>query len=282
MRAAAVQLNSTGDTERNLASADRLVREAFQRGAELVVLPEKWSVLGTAEELAAGAQALDGPAISWARSVARETGIDLIAGSIVERVPGQEKTRNTSVHIAPDGELRAIYRKLHMFDVEVEDTLYAESAHEQPGDQVVLSELAGGVPVGMSICYDLRFPELYRMLSARGAAVISVPSAFTVATTRDHWGILLRARAIENQCFVVAANQFGSHGGGYRSGGRSMIVDPWGLVLASAPDSEAVILADLDLAALKTIRRRFPALSHRREDVYGFAAATPDPAGASR
>ena len=270
MRAGAVQLNSTDDTDRNLATADRLVRAAVARGAELVVLPEKWTVLGTGDQLLAGAQSIDGPAIEWARATAREFGIDLVAGSIVERVPGQEKTSNTSVHVGPDGEVRAVYRKLHMFDVEVDGTVYAESEHEEPGDEVVTSVLAGDVRLGMSICYDLRFPELYRSLAAD---VVSVPSAFTLATTRDHWEILLRARAIENQCFIVAPNQIGEHPGGYRSGGRSMIVDPWGLVLAGAPDTETAIVAELDFDRLGEVRRRLPALSHRRPEVYAHGNA---------
>jgi deaminated glutathione amidase len=269
VRAGAVQLTSTEDTDRNLATADALVREAAARGAELVVLPEKWSVLGTGEHLAAGAQPLDGPAISWAKSVAGELGIDIVVGSIVERVPGREKTSNTSVHVGPDGAVKATYRKLHMFDVEVDGTVYAESEHEQAGDEVVVSDLADGTVLGMSICYDVRFPELYRLLAMRGAELVSVPSAFTLATTRDHWEVLLRARAIENQCFVVAPNQIGTHPGGYRSGGRSMIVDPWGLVLATAPDVETAIVADLDPGVLRDVRRRLPALTHRRPGVYG-------------
>jgi predicted amidohydrolase len=273
MRAGAVQLNSTEDTDRNLATADRLVRAAVARGAELVVLPEKWTVLGTGDQLAAGAQPLDGQAISWARDIASELGIDLVAGSIVERVAGREKTSNTSVHIGPAGELRAVYRKLHMFDVEVDGTVYAESDREEPGSEVVLSELGDGTTLGMSICYDVRFPELYRALAVRGAEVISVPSAFTLATTRDHWQVLLRARAIEDQVFVVAANQIGEHPGGYRSGGRSLIADPWGLVLACAPDTETAIVADLDLSNLQDIRRRLPSLTHRRPEVYEQRAA---------
>ncbi|MGN6170988.1 MAG: carbon-nitrogen hydrolase family protein [Solirubrobacteraceae bacterium] len=282
MRIAAVQLSSTEDTERNLAKADLLARDAIGRGAELVVLPEKWTVLGSSEQLEAGAQPLDGPAISWAQSTAREFGVDIVAGSIAERVPGLEKNQNTSVHVGPDGQVRAVYHKLHMFDVEIDGMLYAESAQEQAGEEVVVSRLADGRGLGMTICYDLRFPELYRMLAARGAEIISVPSAFTVPTTRDHWEILLRARAIENQCFIVAANQFGTHGGGYRSGGRSMIVDPWGIVLASAPDTEGVILAELNFDQLHAVRRRIPVFSHRRKDVYGFAEAVADPSGAAR
>jgi predicted amidohydrolase len=244
LRAAAVQLNSTADRQRNLDAADRLTRAAAAAGAQLVVLPEKWAVLGSPEQTAAGAEPLDGPAIQWARAIAGELGIDLIAGSIAERVDGAEKGRNTSVHIGPDGELQAVYHKIHMFDVEVGGRAYRESEHEEPGDEVVVSATGGGVELGLSICYDLRFPELYRALAVRGARVLVVPSAFTLATTREHWEVLLRARAIEDQAFVVAANQIGEHAPGYRSGGRSMIVDPWGLVLAQAPDSETFVIAN--------------------------------------
>jgi deaminated glutathione amidase len=274
VRAAAIQLNSTEDIDRNLDTADRLVREAAGRGTELVVLPEKWNVLGRGEALRAAAEPIgDGRVSRWAHGLAVELGIDLVAGSFVERREGQEKTANTSLHFNPDGRLRGIYRKLHMFDVEVDGVTYAESAHEQAGDEVVVSELAGGVRIGLSICYDVRFPELYRTLSERGAEVIAVPSAFTLATTRDHWEVLLRARAIENQCFVIAANQIGVSPPGNRSGGRSLIADPWGIVLATAPDTECAIVADLDFETLRDVRRRLPALEHRRHDVYAREAA---------
>src|SRR5947209_11443797 len=167
MRAGAVQLNTTEDTARNLEAADRLVREAVSDGAEVVVLPEKWNLLGRSEQMAAGAEPLDGPSIQWARQIAKELQIDLVAGSIMERVPGADKHANTSVHVGPDGELRAVYRKLHMFDVEVDGMTYAESRNEQAGDEVVVSTLGNGVRVGLSICYDIRFPELYRALSAQ-------------------------------------------------------------------------------------------------------------------
>jgi len=272
MRAAAVQMNATEDLDRNLSSADRLVREAASRGAELVVLPEKWNVLGSADAIAAAAQPLDGEIVRWARELAAELGIDLLAGSIIEDAPGHERTFNTSVHTNRAGELRAVYRKLHMFDVEVDGHVYTESAREQPGEEVVSTELSNGVQLGMSICYDLRFPELYRELSARGAEIITIPAAFTLATTRDHWEVLVRARAIENQCFAIAANQIGSHPGGHRSGGRSMIVDPWGLVLACAADAECAIVAELDFALLRDVRRRLPALEHRRPEIYAARA----------
>jgi deaminated glutathione amidase len=267
--AGAVQLNSTEDTQRNLATADRLVRAAAARGARLIVLPEKWSVLGTPEQLAAGAEPLDGRCITWARDTAAELSIDLVAGSIVERLDGGEGRANTSVHVGPDGEIKAVYRKLHMFDVEVDGVRYAESDQEQAGDEVVCTRLADGTELGLSICYDVRFPELYRALATRSAKVVAIPSAFTLATTRDHWEVLIRARAIENQCFVVAANQIGTHPPGHRSGGRSLIVDPWGLVLAGAPDTETAIVAELDWTRLQDVRRRLPALTHRRPEVYG-------------
>jgi predicted amidohydrolase len=265
--AAAVQLNATDDAERNRATAERLVREAARRGARLVLLPEKWNRLGSAEAMLAGAEPLDGPSLTWARNMARELRIDLVAGSILERIPGEARTANTCAHIDPAGELRAVYRKLHLFDVEVEGVLYAESEHERAGDEIVTSGLSEGPGLGLSICYDIRFPELYRVLSARGAEVLTVPSAFTLATTRDHWELLLRARAIENQCFVIAANQVGEYLPGRRSGGRSMIVDPWGVVLATAPDAEGVALAELDFARLHEVRRRLPALEHRRPGI---------------
>ncbi|MGH2853500.1 MAG: carbon-nitrogen hydrolase family protein [Solirubrobacteraceae bacterium] len=273
MRVAAVQLNTTAEKAANMEAADRLVRAAAADGARLIVLPEKWTVLGSDEDLRAGAETLDGPAIAWARETARELAIDLVAGSIVERLQDGEsstakKLANTSVHVAPTGEVRAVYRKLHMFDVEVEGRAYRESAVTEPGEEIVRSTTAEGVELGMSICYDLRFPELYRILALRGARVFALPAAFTLPTTRDHWDTLVRARAIENQAFVVAANQVGEHPGGYRYGGRSMIVDPWGVVLAQAQDEEEQILADLDLERQEETRTSFPALANRRPEAY--------------
>jgi deaminated glutathione amidase len=272
MRAAAIQMNSTGDRARNRSTADRLVRDAAAAGATLVVLPEKWNLLSTPEQLAAGAEPLDGPSIAWARAIARELSIDLVAGSIVERRAGAAKHANTSVHVGPDGELRGVYRKVHLFDVEVAGVVYRESDGEDPGEELVTTTLAGPdrVGLGMAICYDLRFPELFRILTLRGARVLALPSAFTLATTRDHWEVLVRARAIENQCFVVAANQIGEHVPGKASGGRSLIVDPWGTVLATAPDAEGVGLGERDFARQADVRTRLPALEHRRPGAYAW------------
>jgi predicted amidohydrolase len=267
LRVAAVQLNSTGEVARNLASAERLVRAAATDGADLVALPEKWNLLASGEEMAAGAEPLDGPSLAAARGWARELGIHLLAGSVAERSGDGEKAFNTSVLIGPDGEDLAVYRKIHMFDVEAGGVTYRESDHEQAGGEIV-DAAVGDLGVGLTVCYDLRFPELYRILAVRGARLIAVPSAFTLATGRDHWEALLRARAIENQVFVLAPNQVGEARPHYSSYGRSAIVDPWGVVLATAADGERFAAADLDLAAQERIRETFPALANRRPEAY--------------
>jgi predicted amidohydrolase len=266
LRAAVVQLNSTGEKERNLATAECLVRAAAADGVELVALPEKWNLLAGGEELVAGAETLDGPSLSAARAWARELGIHLLAGSVSERGP-EGKAFNTSVLIGADGEDIAVYRKIHMFDVEVGGVSYRESAHEEAGAEIVIAPL-GSVSVGLSVCYDLRFPELYRILAVRGAQVLTIPSAFTLATGRDHWEVLLRARAIENQAFALAPNQVGEAPPHFNSNGRSMIVDPWGVVLATAPDEECFVAAELDLAAQERVRETLPSLANRRPQAY--------------
>ncbi|HEV3318647.1 MAG TPA: carbon-nitrogen hydrolase family protein [Solirubrobacteraceae bacterium] len=286
MKAAAVQLNSTADFGANLATADRLTRAAAADGARLIVLPEKWTAMGSEEELRSCAEPLDGRAVSWARDTAAELRVDLVAGSFLERIPGEDKLANTCVHVSSSGAVRAVYRKLHMFDVSIDGRSYRESDIELPGEEIVLSETttgatgapgveaapcgagAPGVGLGLAICYDLRFPELFRTLAVGGARILALPSAFTLPTTRDHWEVLVRARAIENQAFVLAANQVGPHPGGTRSGGRSMIVDPWGVVLAQAPDGERHILAELDLERQAEIRAQLPVLAHRLPEVY--------------
>ena len=271
MRAAALQLNSTGDKARNVEIAERLVRAAARDGAELVALPEKWNLLGDAGTLLAGAEPLDGETITATRAWARELGIHLVAGSIAERAEGHDKSFNTSVLIGPDGEIEARYRKIHMFDVDVGGVAYRESEHEEPGAEIVTADLGGGLEgltLGMTVCYDLRFPELYRILAVRGARVITVPSAFTLDTGKDHWEVLLRARAIENQAFVVAPNQIGKAPPHYRSYGRSMILDPWGVILAQAPDEECFVGAELDLELQERVRTALPSLANRRPEAY--------------
>ena len=267
MRVGAVQLNSTNAKDRNLEVAGGLVRAAAADGAELVALPEKWNLLAAGEELLAGAEPLDGPSLSAARSWAAELGIHLLAGSIAERVEGREKASNTSVLIGPGGEDIAVYRKIHMFDVDVEGVAYRESAHEQAGEDIVTAPV-DELLVGLTVCYDLRFPELYRSLAAAGALLFTIPSAFTVPTGRAHWEVLLRARAIENQAFVLAPNQVGEAPPHYSSYGHSAIVDATGELLADATDGEGFVSADLDLAAQQRFREELPSLANRRPEVY--------------
>jgi predicted amidohydrolase len=272
MRVAAVQLNSTADKARNLGAAEGLIRAAAADGAELVALPEKWNLLAPGEELVAGAEPLDGPSLTAARGWARTLGIHLLAGSISERAGEGEKPFNASVLIGPDGEDLAVYRKIHMFDVDAGGVSYRESAHEQPGEEIVTAPV-GDLIAGLTICYDLRFPELHRILAVRGARLITVPAAFTAVTGRDHWEVLLRARAIENAVFVLAPGQVGKAPPYFDCYGRSAIVDPWGVVLATAPDGECFIAADLDLAGQERIRETLPALANRRPQAYAWPEA---------
>jgi len=282
VRAAAVQLNSTEDKDRNLATAERLTHAAAADGADLVVLPEKFNVLGTHEHYEAGAEALDGPTIGWARDLARELGIDLVAGSIVERREGRDRLGNTSVHVGPEGDLRGVYRKIHMFDVTVDGKEYRESTSQEAGGEVVTSE-AEGARLGLTVCYDLRFPELYRILAIRGARILIVPAAFTRHTGQAHWDTLLRARAIENQAFVIAADQVGVHPPDNESFGGSQILDPWGDLLAHAPEyspaltpgardalrpGECFVAADLDLGRQDEVRESLPSLANRVPSAY--------------
>jgi deaminated glutathione amidase len=272
LRAAVVQLNSTGDKARNIEAAERLVRAAAADGAELVALPEKWNLLAGGEELLAGAEPLDGPSLSAARGWARELGIHLLAGSVSEQGP-EDKAFNTSVLIAPDGTDLATYRKIHMFDVDVGGVSYRESDHEEAGEEIVVAPL-DDASIGLSVCYDLRFPELYRILALRGAQILAVPSAFTATTGRDHWEVLLRARAIESQAFVVAPNQVGEVPPHFSSYGHSAIVDPWGVVLAMAPAEECFAAAELDFAALDRTRESLPSLANRRPRAYAWPQLT--------
>jgi deaminated glutathione amidase len=272
LRAAVVQLNSTNDKARNLAAAERLVRAAAADGAGLVALPEKWNLLAGGEELVAGAEPLDGPSLSAARGWAGALGIHLLAGSVSERGP-EGKAFNTSVLIGPTGEDLAVYRKIHMFDVDVGGVAYRESDHEEPGEEIVTAPL-GDTMIGLSVCYDLRFPELFRILAVRGARLLTVPSAFTLATGRDHWEVLLRARAIENQAFVIAPNQVGEAPPHFCSNGRSMIVDPWGVVLATAADEECFAAAELDFSAQDRVRESLPSLANRRPRAYAWPQLT--------
>jgi len=259
-------MTSGDDRGRNIAVASGLVADAAAAGARLIVLPEKWPFIH-GPRTSEGAEALDGPSITAAAGWARDLGVAILTGSVIERAD-RGRVHNTSVLIAPDGGVTGTYRKLHMFDVDVGGVSYRESAATAAGDEIVVASVLGR-RVGMSVCYDLRFPELYRRLTLQGAEIVVIPAAFTQTTGRDHWETLVRARAIENQVFVIAAGQVGRHADGTVSHGHSMIVDPWGTVLAEAPEGEGTAVATLDFALMADVRARLPALTHRREDVYG-------------
>ena len=268
IRVACVQLTSRADKAENLEKTERLVAQAGASGADVVLLPEKWNAIGGVETLHEAAETIEGgESVEAMRGWAAQHGITLVGGSITERREGREKLSNTSLVFDPDGELVALYRKIHLFDVDVGGHRYRESEVEEPGEEPVVARLEGW-PIGLTVCYDLRFPELYRILALEGAELITVPAHFTLYTGKDHWHVLLRARAIENQNYVAAAAQIGETIPGKPSYGRSLIVDPWGIVLAQAPDEETVISAELDRARLEEVRRNLPSLKNRRADAY--------------
>lgn len=262
--AAVVQMRSTADVDANLATATGFVEEAAAKGAHLVALPENFAFLRSEGEPVPEAQSMDGEWVARMAALAARHRILLLLGSLPERVEGDTRIYNTSVLLGPDGRTIATYRKIHLFDIDVPGLSHLkESRSVRPGDAVVVAETELG-PIGLSICYDVRFPELYRRQSAHGSRVLAVPSAFTDRTGKDHWEVLLRARAIENLAYVVAAAQWGVHGPGRASHGHALIVDPWGSVLAQVPDGEGVALAELDFDRLERMRRELPALSHIR------------------
>ena len=271
LRVACVQINSSTSKAENLERMEPLVARAAATGADLVLLPEKWNGLGSHKILLDVAESLDsGETVEAMSAWARAHGITLVGGSIAERREGREKLSNTCVVFDPQGEIAAVYRKIHMFDVEVGGVVYRESESEEPGEAPLACEVEGW-KLGLTVCYDLRFPELYRILAVEGAELVTVPAAFTLFTGKDHWELLLRARAVENQCYVVAANQWGVVEG-KASFGRSSIVDPWGVVLAQAPDEDGVISAELDREHMERIRRSLPSLANRQPAAYTWPA----------
>jgi predicted amidohydrolase len=272
IRVACVQMTSRTDKAANLETAERLVAQAAATGADLVVLPEKWNGIGDAAFYHDTAEALEGgESVAAMSRWASAHGITLVGGSIVELREGREKRSNTSLVFDSEGELVATYRKIHLFDVEVGGVVYRESESEEPGDEAVVADVEDW-QLGLSVCYDVRFPELYRILALEGAQLVTVPAHFTTPTGKDHWHVLLRARAIENQLYVAAAAQVGETLPGKPAYGRSLIVDPWGLVLAQAPDEETVISAELDLAHLREIREKLPSLANRQANAYRWPA----------
>lgn len=267
---AAVQLESQDALEENLARASELATIAARRGATIILLPENFAFMGAedakraiAEDVTAVDEGSDGPIVRSLRALSRSTDAHVIAGGMPERSADPARPFNTSVVVAPSGEVTARYRKIHLFDVQVGDgQTYLESASTAGGAEPVVAR-AGDVGIGLSVCYDLRFPELYRALVDRGAELLTVPAAFTLATGKDHWTVLLRARAIESQCWLLAAAQVGLHPKGRRTYGKSCIIDPWGDVVAQASDGPGVVVATIDGARLERIRASLPSLRHR-------------------
>jgi len=251
-------MTSTSEVERNLDAAEALVERAAARGACFVGLPENFAFLRSEGQPVPEPQDLDGPWVARMSALARRLRVTLLLGSLPERVPGDTRVRNTSVLLGPDGETIAVYRKIHLFDIDLPGMEHLkESKAVAPGGELVVADTEAG-RLGLSVCYDLRFPELYRAHAARGARFLAVPSAFARETGRDHWEVLLRARAIENQAFVLAPAQWGRHGPDRSSHGRSLIVDPWGVILAQAPDRPCVVIADCDLDHQDRLRAALP------------------------
>jgi len=284
LRVACVQMNTRDDVAANVRAATALVKAAAAAGACLVALPETWVYKGGREGIRASAEAVDGPSNAALAQLAARLGIFVLAGSIYEPSPEPGRVYNTSALFGPDGGLRTVYRKIHLFDVTAGTTVYRESDYVTPGAELVTAEIDPGeaapgrsaetaapaapVTLGLTICYDLRFPELYRSLALRGAQVFCVPAAFTAYTGAAHWEVLLRARAVENGCFVIAPGQVAEHLPGRECFGHSMIVDPWGAVLAEVQDGVGFCVADLDLGRVAEVRAQIPPLQNRRPDVY--------------
>jgi predicted amidohydrolase len=269
IKAAAIQMSSTPNKDENVDTAERLIRSAVSSGADLVALPELWSCHGLEEAYKENAEPVPGPTTEFLGRLARELGVYVLGGSILERAPSSTNTHNTSTFFGPDGRISAVYRKIHLFDVKAPDREYLESRTIAAGTEIVTTK-AGAATIGLSVCYDVRFPELYRLLALRGAGVFAVPSAFTLQTGKDHWELLLRARAVENQAYVVAPAQWGKKADGRWTYGRSIIVDPWGTVLAQCPDRDGFALATLDLDYLDRFREEFPVLENRRPEAYDW------------
>ena len=263
--AAAVQLCCTSDQEANWLSSSALIRRAAGLGAQLVATPENTNYLGPHRDKVLRAEPLDGPTCARFAALAKELGIHLLLGSYHERSELPERCYNTSVLFGPDGRRLAVYRKIHLFDVDLPRVRFLESETCVPGSEVVTASTPFGT-LGLSICYDLRFGELYRELVQRGAEIVMVPSAFTLATGRDHWLPLLQARAIEHQCYVIAPAQQGAHDddGLRESYGHAAILDPWGIPLAVCADGPGLALAEVDVERVRNVRLAMPVSTHRR------------------
>ena len=258
-------MTSTADVDANMETVRRLVGEAASRGAQVVVVPECFSYLGPEAGKLAIAESLDqgGPILDSCREAARTAGVDVVYGGFWEKGDDPEKVRNACIYMKADGDIASVYRKIHLFDVDLPDgTKLLESETVEPGGEPVVADAPFGT-LGLSVCYDLRFPELYRKLVDAGAIALAIPAAFTLTTGKDHWHVLLRARAIEQQCYVLAAAQTGHHYGRRRSYGHALIADPWGTILAECGEGEGVAVASVDSSYVASVRGSLPSLAHR-------------------
>ena len=262
--AAVVQMQSGPERAANLARAEHLVGVAAARGATLIVLPEVATWRGPRTEERQHFEPVPGPTTDAMGALAARHRVHLCMGSLLERVDDGPRAHNTACVFGPDGALLATYRKIHLFDVDLPGRVVVrESDTRMPGDQVMTVATPLGT-LGLSVCYDLRFPELYRRAAAAGAEVLLVPSAFTFPTGAAHWEVLCRARAIENQCYLLAPNQTGQSPHGFADYGHSMIVDPWGTVVGRAPEGEAVVVGEIDRDYLRRVRTELPSLRNVR------------------
>lgn len=267
-RVALVQLKIGSEKEANVSQALQFIQEAAKSEPDLIILPENFSFLGTSAEILKHAETYNGPTLSRIGDAAKKYGVHILAGTLKLRSEDSTKVGNTACLIGPDGSLKAAYQKVHLFDANVGGRTYAASEVEQPGDDLVLATV-NGVKIGIGVCYDLRFPEMFRILTLRGAKIICLPSMFTLHTGKDHWEPLIRARAIENQVYIAAAAVFGQYPPRQDwAYGRSMVVDPWGIIIAQAQDVSGVIATEVDLDRIDEVRRKMPCLKHRRPDVY--------------
>jgi len=262
-----LQVDSTNDKQENLRKIERLIEKAAARGARFVSMPENINFIGGTEESIASAEPIPGETSRFFSALAKRHDLWIHCGSYAECAPGESKVYNTSIVVDPAGDIVASYRKIHLYDVDIENgPSVRESDSKIPGKEIVAFDSEFG-RIGLSICYDMRFPELYRILALKGAKLMFVPANYTLFTGKDHWETVLRARAIENQCFVVAAGQVGMKPR-FQAYGRSMIIDPWGTVIAQASDGEGVFVAEIDMDRVDSIRRQLPSFPNRRPEAY--------------
>lgn len=267
--AAAMQIDSQSDKSLNLSKVEGYIDEAAARGAALIGMPEMVNYIGDEKGEFDNAESLAGETISLFSRKARQHKVWLHCGSIFEKIENSDKLHNTSILLSPAGEIAARYRKIHLFDVNVKDgPSFMESKTKQSGEEIVVAETELG-NIGLSICYDMRFPELYRIMMLKKAQIVFVPAEYTLATGKDHWEPVLRTRAIENQMYIIAPAQIGIKPG-FPTYGRSLIIDPWGNVIAKQSDKEGIIIAEIDLSYLESVRKQVPCLSNRRPDLYNW------------